>query len=261
MFYHYAIIDQSTGDFALPRGLEDAAVEILPCDDLGVVASQISAAPLRNAHNAHIHMDVLTALMQHRSVVPSGFGATYLTRDNLLQTVSSMRKKLTAELKRLNGQIELSIRVTDRRPLLLQPVVEIVTGDVTGEDADASTEEPKLRYFTTKGANAEKRVRQFRGNAALAETVKTSFAPIATAQSWRALPSPSGRPRISASFLLPRESLLAFHDGLKTLREADPRLDIFMTGPWPPFSFVSENGNVAAGTPDRAPVAMAVLAS
>ena len=44
---------------------------------------------------------------------------------------------------------------------------------------------------------------------------------------------------VSMAFLLPKIGLVAFQNAAAALRDREPGLDILLTGPWPPYSFVS----------------------
>jgi hypothetical protein len=249
MFYLYGIIDQPGAELTLPKGFGGAAVEVVTCGDegaeVGAVVSEITREPDRDAKSAHTHMNVLTSLMQHCVVLPMQFGIVFLSRDELIETVKRLHASLREDLRRLNGQVEVNVKVTDRSPLLVKPVCEIAEEPVEGE-TKPSAEEASVRYVTSKGANIKIRAQQTRGNELLAETIQAPFAAMVTGKIWRAVPTASGRPQITANFLLPREQFDAFRDGVKDLQETSPRLDVRITGPWPPFSFMSEDGVVKA---------------
>jgi hypothetical protein len=245
MFYLYGIIDQPDAEYELPQGFGGSAVEIVTCGGedakLGAVVSEIGKEPDRNAKSAHTHMNVLTTLMQNCSVLPSRFGIVFPSRDELVETISRLHMPLRDDLHRLSGQVEVNIKVTDRSPLLVKPVCEPAEGP--GETKPEG-EEPAVRYVTSKGANIKIRAQQTRGNELLAETIQAPFAAMVTGKIWRAVPTASGRPQITANFLLPREQFDAFRDGVKDLQETSPRLEVRITGPWPPFSFISEESTV-----------------
>ncbi len=248
MFYLYGIIDQPDAEFELPEGFSGSAVEIVTCGaedaKLGAVVSEVNKEPARNAISAHTHMNVLTSLMQHCVVLPSRFGIVFPSRDELVETVDRLHMPLLDDLHRLNGQVEVNIKVTDRSPLLVKPVCELA--DVSG-DTRPEGEEAAVRYVTSKGANIKIRAQRTRGNELLAETIQAPFAAMVTGKIWRAVPTASGRSQITANFLLPREQFDAFRDGVKDLQETSPRLDVRITGPWPPFSFLSEASAVKTG--------------
>lgn len=249
MFYLYGIVDQPGAELELPQGFGDAAVEVVTCGDegeeVGAVVSEITREPARDAKSAHTHMNVLTTLMQHCVVLPMQFGIVFLSRDELTETVKRLHASLREDLRRLNGQVEVNVKVTDRSPLLVRPVCENACELSEGE-TKATAEETSVRYVTSKGANIKIRAQQSKGNELLAETIQAPFAAMVTGKIWRAVPTASGRSQITANFLLPREQFDAFRDGVKDLQETSPRLDVRVTGPWPPFSFMSEEGAVKA---------------
>ena len=184
-------------------------------------------------------------MLQHCVVLPMQFGIVFLSRDELTETVKRLHASLREDLRRLNGQVEVNVKVTDRSPLLVRPVCENACELSEGE-TKATAEETSVRYVTSKGANIKIRAQQSKGNELLAETIQAPFAAMVTGKIWRAVPTASGRSQITANFLLPREQFDAFRDGVKDLQETSPRLDVRVTGPWPPFSFMSEEGAVKA---------------
>ncbi|MEJ2123877.1 MAG: GvpL/GvpF family gas vesicle protein, partial [Alphaproteobacteria bacterium] len=228
MFYLYGIIDKPNTELALPQGFGDDTVEVVICGDegaeVGAVVSEIPSEPARDRNSAHTHMNVLTTLMQHCMILPLQFGIVFLSRDELVETVNRLHASLWEDLRRLNGQVEVNVKVTDRSPLLVKPVCEI-DGELGEGAVKSGSEEPSVRYVTSKGANIKIRAQQLRGNELLAETIQAPFAAMVTGKIWKAAPSPSGRPQITANFLLPREQFDAFQCGVKDLKETAPRLD------------------------------------
>jgi hypothetical protein len=47
-----------------------------------------------------------------------------------------------------------------------------------------------------------------------------------------------GDDSLAAAYLVPAEDVRAFADEIRRLQDADPELDLSLTGPWPPYSFV-----------------------
>ena len=64
---------------------------------------------------------------------------------------------------------------------------------------------------------------------------------LATAHTWRALPSTSGPMEVSLALLLHKDQFDAFRLALTEFRGSKPWLEILCTGPWPPYSYVSSD--------------------
>lgn len=152
MLYLYAIIDKPGVEFELPRGLEDAELEVLPFDGLGAVAGPLSGRPSADAANAHRHMAVLKTLMQECTVLPTRFGAVFRKREQLHRAVAGLHTTLAADLERLRGQVEVALKVVDRQALILAPVRDDGTAAVRvakmAEPASNSTPKAEIAPAT-----------------------------------------------------------------------------------------------------------------
>lgn len=236
MLYLYAIIDRPSAQLTPPCGVEDATPEILPFNDFSVVAGLLRTTPLRENAGIRCHMDVLNTLMRQCTVLPVRFGTVFPTYDELSQSMFDMQDTLLSDLRRLRGQVELGVCATARSTL---PAPKITPDGLAVGGAFIPGQGPGFRYIAGKRAEHEQRLRESRTNEALAALVCAPFATLASEQDWHALASSAGR-GISAAFLLPRHRFDAFQLVVTQLRRAEPDLDILCTGPWPPFSFVSD---------------------
>jgi hypothetical protein len=232
----------------LPQGLEGAAPDILPITGLGAVAGSISnAAPEDDRDNLRRHMLVLQALMSDRAVVPARFGSVFTAREELNDYVSESRDMFLADLDRVRGHIEMSLRVVNKRPL---------SPASTGEHEEAgalpaSMLAPGAGYLAARRAETASRAKRIHALENLASTVSRPLSSIATSCKWRAAPSLSGAPAISVALLLRRDRLGAFRLKLAELRQSEPWLEFISEGPLPPYSFVNGAPQIAPDAPIR----------
>lgn len=234
MLYLYAIIDPPKVGPSLPPGLEGAPLDILRFEGVSAAASQISGgAPEASVENLRCHLSIQNALMTHGAVLPLRFGALFSGRELLDAYISAFRETFVADLDRLRGHVEIGLRVSaPREPASAHPVELDVAALGTEK-----TLGPGASYLAAKGIQAAHDTRQKRAMAALAATVMEPLAPLAAAHTWRALSFDP--PVLSVAILLREDSLDAFKRALPDLRRSQPRLAILCTGPWPPYSLVS----------------------
>jgi hypothetical protein len=246
MLYLYGIIDRPKAQLALPRGLEGAAPDILPCTGLGAVAGSISdGAPEDGDDNLRRHLEVIKAVMAHHPIWPARFGSVFAEREELHDYISESREELLADIERVRGHSEICLRVADRQPLVL-------TQDFEEEsDLSAAPEalSPGARLLAVRRAEAANRAVQKRAVDSLAASVMAPMALLATDSKWRQVPSCSGRPSIVTALLLRQELLFEFRLALAEFRRSHPWLEITCEGPLPPFSFVNGDRAVVTSRP------------
>jgi hypothetical protein len=112
VLYLYAIIDPVREPLVLPPGLEDAKACVVPFDGLAAVVSALDRPPGHETREVCRHMDVLSALIERHTVLPVRFGTVFPSREDLERSIADAREVLTADLRRLSGQIEFGITVT-----------------------------------------------------------------------------------------------------------------------------------------------------
>jgi hypothetical protein len=242
MLYLYAITDPViAGQLTLPPGVAGVTPDILPFDKFSAVAARLPRAPAGDVATARLHLSVLDALTVGGliTVLPARFGITFSEREELEQALNSRRNVLLADLRRLRGQIELGVSVTDRREQ--KPQAESKAKAKATPFIKEAAGGPGAHYIARKRAENELHRERERADAKLAAKICAEDSPLAALASetvWRAQ-AQSDAPAISAAFLLPRERFDAFLAALDDVRHAEPELDFLCTGPWPPFSFVS----------------------
>jgi hypothetical protein len=214
----YAVVD---GLAELPpvAGLADAPLERLRVEDLDVVVSDApTAAPEQSEEAVLRHALVVEELMpRSTAVLPGRLGQDFADADALAQAVHADAESLRAGLRRVRGCVELGLRV-------LRP-----------ERAPAA--EPPLagaQYMRARLAEESELER-------LAVEIHEPLARLARASSRRAAPAPSVL--VESAYLVQLDRVEPFRDELARLESSRPELAFVCTGPWPPYSFASENGD------------------
>jgi hypothetical protein len=239
MLYLYGIIDQHNPPPLPLLGLEDAAPGIIPYAGLSAVTGQISCdVPESNVDNVRRHMGVLESLMERCTVLPVRFGSVFSARKELDDYIFRSHETLIADLKRLRGQIEIGVHILDHRPIVPAGKSEPAWGLCMTSEAPLG---PGARYLTKKSVEATHRVDQERAMFTLGAAIVEPLSRLATAHTWRTLPSASGMPEVSLALLLRKDQLDAFRLALAEFRGSMPWLEILCTGPWPPYSHMSSD--------------------
>jgi hypothetical protein len=227
--YVYAIIDRPTIPVPDMPGLEGAALDTLPCQDIGAVVSlsTVGKAPPVEAILWQ-HETVVEALMADHSVLPVRFG-TMLPDEAAVQAVLVTHyAEFTVGLERVRGHVELGLRVLwnddSARPLTSDQPPPHSLGSGRAYMLARLEEECRLQ------------VRRERAES-LAREIHTPLARLAAEATLRTLMTP--RLLLTAAYLVRHEQVAAFRQEVETLSPTYPEVRLLCTGPWPPFSFVA----------------------
>jgi Gas vesicle synthesis protein GvpL/GvpF len=151
------------------------------------------------------HEGVVEALMEHGAVLPARYGDTFAGERELRAALRARSAALAERLNSVRGHVELAVRV------------------LRSDGAEPSSGRSYL----------EERHRQERHIGALHE----SLAALASAAQRSAV---LGRETVhTGSYLVRAEDVPAFVERAASLHRSDD-LDVFCTGPWPPYSFAAE---------------------
>ncbi len=239
MLYLYGITDARQPPEPPPPGLENGAAGMVRLDGIAAVTGQLQQGrPEASERHLREHFRVVEAFMASHTVLPVRFGTVFAGREELQAHLARAHDMYSSDLRRLRGQIELGIKASRRTALahLSEPAAAF---------APAGSG-PGTRYLAGKRAMAARSLAQRRQAEDLAGIISAPLASHLTRTEWRALPGPSGEAGVSMAFLLRKERIGAFREALAALRTSEPDLDILLTGPWPPYSFVSVLGEAEA---------------
>jgi hypothetical protein len=233
VLYLYGITDARALPETLPLGLEERAVAVLPFNGIAAVTGELTAGrPEASERHLREHFRVVEAFMARDTVLPVRFGTAFAGVAELLEHLARGHDVYASDLRRLRGVVELSVRAERRRGIPALP-------SGSGAALAAADGGPGTRYLAERLALAAHGLAQQREAQALAGMLMERLAAQAAQVEWRALALPSGAAGVSMAFLLPKERLDGFREAAGALGLAAPDLDILLTGPWPPYSFVS----------------------
>lgn len=234
--YLYAIVDH---DATMPTpitGLAGAPVTLLPVQALAAAISPVEMEMLKDtAAAALVHEEVVDRLLADRRVLPVRFGTVFSSVEALTAALRERHSVLVADLARLDGQVEIGVRLLwdgDARRTVASEAQQ-------ADDALAASSGPGSQYLRMRMQEVavERRLRQ--QAAALAMRCEQVLAPFATALNVRVLAT--RQMPVSIACLVARNAVAVLVDAVATLHDMEPDIRVVCTGPWPPYHFVSDS--------------------
>jgi Gas vesicle synthesis protein GvpL/GvpF len=219
VLYVYAVTDSFTGSAA--TGLHGAPLRAIECGPVQAVVSEHAAAPDPGEDLLWAHERVVEELMEGATILPMRFGTIVEGPEALVAMLEPRREELDTALERVRGAVELSVRA--ELPSVAEPV------DV--EPLPAGPPGPGTAYLLERAG------RQRRGEEA-AELIHRPLAALARRSMRKA---GGGDPRaFKAAYLVDEGTVAAFGVRVDRLNATLGDVRVSCTGPWPPYSFVSE---------------------
>ncbi|HET9094861.1 MAG TPA: GvpL/GvpF family gas vesicle protein [Solirubrobacteraceae bacterium] len=214
-------------------GIDGRPVRLVAADGVGAVVSDVpEPAPGFGREALTAHSEVLEAVLAAATVLPMRFGVVLegerAVRDELL---APHRDELLAQLDRLDGRVELTLRATYQEAPLLREIMAEEAEIAAFHARRRGTYLEQIRLGEMIAAAIDARRRRD------AEEILAQLTPLAEDV---ALGEPRHeRMALSASFLIAREGMDAFDAAVDDVgRRQHRRMRLRYTGPLPPHSFV-----------------------
>ncbi|WP_030542272.1 GvpL/GvpF family gas vesicle protein [Streptomyces albus] len=234
--YVYGIMDGDRPD--LPDTLTGVGepphpVRILRAGGLAAVVSDCPEQLRPKRRDLLAHQHVLAEAGADGAVLPLRFGSLSADDDAVLAVLGEHAEHYRAQLTELDGRVEYNVKAVHREEDVLRLVV---------------TEDPEIRALTESnrasgGGSHEDRLRLGElvagaVRAREAQDGKAVEAALASAAEQQSPGPESSGWLVNQSFLLRRDEAADFMESVEELRRDHPHLDIQVTGPLPPYSFV-----------------------
>ena len=237
MVYVYGVV-QSGALGSLPvEGIAGGSVELVEDDGLAAIATELPSGRLQvRRRELSRHLEVLQEAFEQTTVVPCSFGAALDSKDAVREELLRPRREdLFEDLRRLDGRIQLNVKVSYDEEAVLR---EIVTGE---------PEIARLRQATARAGEAA-----YYDNIRLGELVTAALAArrahdaqrlyerLAAQAEAALVEEASDLLVLKASFLVEDRRRERFETALETLAEENaPLLRFEEVGPLPPTAFVT----------------------
>jgi|SRR5690348_1533227 len=250
-WYVYAIVRAGATFPEALAGLDDAPLALVSSGMLTAAVSLVAdAAPAVTSAHLLQHERAVEAVCRVTPALPVRFGTVFPDRQALARALQERRAALHADLARIGGKVEMGLSVLWRAPDSSDPALASGQDDQSRHD-DALP--PALRAATGPGAHylaarfSHYASRHHAGAAArcLAERIGATLRPhVHVIESLRDV-NPTPRLALRATYLLEPDQVKDFKAVCGELRTSLPDLRFLVTGPWPPYSFVSRSAGQA----------------
>ena len=252
--YVYAITDRPNEPLPKQLGLDDEALALVVCHDIGAVISARDGSHLSaTTDELWRHEEVVEALMSLRAVLPVRFG-TLLPRQHVGDMLRRAYPRFVQDIERVRGHVEIGMRfltVAEHEPETDPPAIgNLAAGAVSlprdGKPRPAAwngstKSEPAPGTAYLRARLTRERDLRHRRQVQLSIVRKVYRMLIDHASASRLDDEPNDRDVISAAFLVPQDRLVSFRQFVDRMADAHPELALLCTGPWPAYSFVNAN--------------------
>ena len=205
-------------------GFAGSPVRVIGEGALEAVVSDVEARPPATEESLRTHDGVVDELMIERTVLPTRFGTALAEDDAVRLLLSERAQELEDALRRVDGAIELGVRVSWAAEDTAGPASEATTGTA----------------YLTSLVDRERRAGD------LAEHVDAPLRELARERHLRLLARPEMP--LSASYLVDRERAAEFQARVNDLGRTLKDAEIVCTGPWAPYAFASPPAAAEAAT-------------
>ena len=231
-------------------GIDEAPVTLLSCGNCCALISSTTGAPIAIT-DTHLwqHEEVLERLAAQTALLPARFGTLLHTERELCDLVTANAASFTANLARVDGRDELSLRVMwdDERPEAVDGAkiagVERKTPGLSG------TEYMRARLLEEQAVKAWRE----RGQV-IVDWVNAALTPHSVDYTMKVLAKP--RLLMTAAYLVERAKVGLFREQVAQLAACESmvnasRLRFLCTGPWPAYNFVDIQLALPESAPER----------
>ncbi len=228
--YVYSIMTRDAPLLEGLKGIGGGPVEAIWCGALAAAVSAVAQPEIPpSADNVLRHEAVVEALHHGGPSVPVRFGTVLPDADAVRRSVTLRREQLMEDLARVGDKQELGVTAL---------WAERDEGDAGPEGAEelqglASGTRYMLARFREHRREAELRERA----AGIRRDMDRALLPHALDVRSLVLPSPGIAVR--ATYLIEPGRIGRFERAFEELRLGCPELRMLLTGPWPPYSFVT----------------------
>lgn len=230
-FYVYAVLGSGTALAADLRGFGGAPLAAVRWLDLAAVVSHLGAAPQPVAEHILQHEAVVEGLRRLGPALPMRFGTVLPDESAVHRGLADRYPALLDDLRRLGDKVELGLTVLWDSP---------AGHDGGGESADillGTRTGPGTRYLVDRLVEHRQEVLVHAHGKQLAAEVHGRLVRLAAESRLAVLPT--AQLLFRATYLLDPGRVEAFQQVFDTMRHGYQQLRFLLSGPWPPYSFVT----------------------
>jgi hypothetical protein len=248
-----------------PPGVAEAAVTQVESDGLVALTSRVplaefGAEPLRENLNdlawlervARAHEGVLEAALNQSTLVPLRLCTIFEAEDGVRGMLTKERENLLRALERLEGRQEWGVKLLVDRTTL-ESEAHSRSPDVPALEADLDTSAGGGAYMLRRRVERHVRAEADRLAGELAEDVHSRLSSSASdavslPPQNRDLSGHTGEMLLNGAYLIEADRVEDLKELVAELEERHRQLGarLELTGPWPPYNFVSPDGAAIA---------------
>jgi hypothetical protein len=259
--YVYGVVQSSLETVTAPKGIDGAAVNLIPNGDVAALATSVSADDYSPdkvealtadvdwvSQRAAAHDRVLTWASDAGAVIPFPMWTLFRDAKGVKGMLSKRKNELGQTFRRIAAGREFIVRVYVQ-PAILKGHLGEHSAELTVLEAEAAKASPGQKYLL------ERKIENVRRDAGrdVTTAVASEIHDALRAQSMEAVreqpvnagaPREQGRAILNASFLVAPPHVVDFQRALTAMvNKYEPSGFKFdFTGPWPPYHFVGEKG-------------------
>ena len=224
--YLYCVLRATREPPAGLLGIDRSPVRAVDLAGLGAWVSDIATTPIvPSPGRAQSHDRVVRAALESETPLPARFGQVVASEMELRAALSERRQALESALKRVEGAIEMTVRM----------LVPAPTNDASARQVGGAGE-GKGREYLERVAAVQRQERNVLAKAEIVrDRVRSAVEGLVRAESFSG--AVAGSSLATVSHLVPKENVDAYRSALLALRSGDPALAIMVSGPWAPYSF------------------------
>lgn len=111
--YIYGIVDQSAESAYGSIGINEGNVSVISIGPFGAVCSDVSDQRIRpERKNLAAHNAVIKRIIEDVTILPMSFGTIAESADEVKEILRKNRVQFAEQLKRLNGKVEMGLRIS-----------------------------------------------------------------------------------------------------------------------------------------------------
>jgi Gas vesicle synthesis protein GvpL/GvpF len=245
--YVYAILGRG---MSVPQGLAGMAgspVKPVQYRQLSAATSLVDPAELRlSTEEVLLHESIVETLRQSGHVLPVRFGTVLASRQAVEDALRDRYDTLVSDLDRLGDKIELGLTVLWADPSIAGEEEQV--HDRGASHGSHLTGGPGTQYLQARRDEYRQEMALREKAEVLAQSLDAMLSRFAVDHRRTILPSP--RIAIRAAYLLQPSDIDTFQEAFEKARAQYRELRFLLSGPWPPYNFVT-----ATGTNDRSTTA------
>lgn len=229
--YVYTILPHDVHPPAGLLGWGDMPLATVTWCELAAMTSTVSPGePRPTPDNVVRHAAIVERLREVGPTLPVRFGTVLRDADAVRDALAERYQVLVADLERLGSNIEFGLTV------LWDPPDTTDEGVATASDRPVGSSDG-IRYLQARIAEHRREAALRRSAGTLVRELETALDPHVLERRSTILPTP--RLLLRAAYLVDPVRIGSFRGALGTLRASHPELRVLLSGPWPPYSFVS----------------------